>query len=372
MRWMLAFTLMLSLGQAGAPAQTRTAASGWVPTLAVRPVPSHPEGAQDSAVTGYLLLAKGEPALGTFWSGRSLCSFGFISGQPAEQDVPPPEFGSKAANVWRVTGNYLGEQNGRYQVRVTSGFTRLDGSEATSTITQTLSLRDGDSVVLDAVKEPPDATCPVRIATFEARLAMQPTDPALARARYTADMWLVHTDPDGKEQREHLLMNIDGSQVMPFMFNRLAFPIPQVDARQGNAEAVIQLTGALRARPRADGLVDLDVETNRLLFGLDNPDGPIRSVPTTVRKTLTMKENETTAVDFPAPASGSSAIALDPKVQKVKLSVKASLPKVSKLVSIEATGQDVVVVKENKLFLFTDKFFRGHTTRLLITLKRLQ
>src|SRR5215471_4922728 len=379
MRWMLSTAVILLIGPTGAPAQSRTGASGWVPTLAVRPVPSHPEGVQVSEVTGYLWLAKGQPALGTIWSGRSLCSFGFMSGEPAAvapEDVPVlDKLGfSSAANVWRVTGNYLGEQNGRYQVRVTSGFTRLDGSESTSTTTQTLSLRDGESVVLDALKEPPDAACPVRIATFEARLALQPTDPALARARYAADMWLVHTDPDGKEQREHLVMNIDGSTVMPFMFNRLAFPIPQVDARQGNAEAVIQLTGALRARPRADGLVDLDVETNRLLFGLENPDGPIRSVPTTVRKTLTMKAEETTAIDFPPPATGVATLTLerDGSAYRVKAQPGAV---VKKSIVNESASQKVemgtVEVKEGKLYLRTNTFFKGHKTQLLITLKRL-
>jgi hypothetical protein len=367
MRWILPSAVILSLGPAVAPAQSLRPASGWVPTLAVRPVPSHPEGARVSELTGYLWLAKGEPASGTIWWGRSLCSFVYVSGDASPQDIPASFGVGTAANVWKITGNYLGEQNGRYQVRVTSGFTRLEGSASTSSITQTLSLRDGDTVVLDALKESPEAACPVRIVTFEARLALQPTDPALARARYTADMWLVHTDPDGKEQREHLVMNVDGSLVVPFMFNRLAFPIPQVDARQGNAEAVIQLTGALRARPRADGLVDLDIETNRFLFGLENPDGPIRSVPTTVRKTLTMKENETTAVDFPPPSSGFASILLDRNDQKAfRLAARPG-----KFATFELAN-GTVVAKEGRLVLNTASFFRGHKTQMLITLKPLR
>ena len=367
MRLILPSVVLLLLAPVCAPAQSLTPTSGWVPTLVVRPVPSHPEGARVSDVSGYLWLAKGEAASGTIWSGRSLCAFGYASGDPAPQDVPP-EFGlAKAANVWKVTGNYLGEQDGRHKVRVTSGFTRLDGNASASTTTQTLSLRDGDTVVLDALKEPPDTSCPVRIVTFEARLALQPTNPALARAQYTADMWLVHTDPDGKEQREHLVMNVDGSNVMPFMFNRLAFPIPQVDARQGNAEAVIQLTGALRARPRADGLVDLDVETNRLLFALENPDAPLQSSPTTVRKTLTMKPEETTAIDFPPPSTGSTAIALELDGKTYRMAAKTG-----RVRATSSGGVETVEIKGDRLILHTFRFFTGHKTQLLITLKPLR
>src|SRR5262245_55014319 len=254
MRSMLYTAVMLSLSAGGVFAQNDDTTTGWTPMLVVRAVSSRPEGTQSSQVSNDLKLVKREPAAVTIWTGRSLCTIG-VGGEPMTAAAPP-------ANVWRMTGDYLGEEGGRHQVRVTAGFTRLAAGESGGMNTQTLSLREGDSVVLDALTDRTDATCPVRIVTFEARLAMQATDPALARARYTADLWLVHTDPEGKEQREHLVMNINGSLVVPFMFNRLAFPIPQVDARQGNTEAVIQLTGALRARPRADGLVDLDIETN--------------------------------------------------------------------------------------------------------------
>jgi hypothetical protein len=366
MRRIVGTALMLSLGSTGALAQNTTAASGWVPTLVVRPVPSHPEGARVSDVTGYLRLTKGESATATIWSGRALCSFGIaVPARGGEPSDVPGEFGlGSAATIWKITGDYLGEQNGRYQIRVRSGFTRIDGSESTAMVTQTLSLRDGDDVVLDALKEPGDAACPVRIATFEARLALQPTDPALARAQYTADMWLIHTDPEGKEQREHLVMNIDGSSVMPFMFNRLAFPIPQVDPRQGNTEAVIQLTGALRVRPLADGRVVLDLDANRLIYGLENPDRPLRSAPTPLRMTLGFKEGETMRVDFPPPPSGFSSIAL------TKDGTSTVWVKRNKT-AVQTAPSGAIEVKEGKLVLWTYQFFRNHKTQLLITLRKL-
>jgi hypothetical protein len=353
MRSTLQAAIMLSLAATNALALQADTTAGWTPVLVVRAVASRPEGTQASQISGDRKLVRGELAP-VIWSGRSLCTIGIGGGDPT----------AAPANVWKMTGDYLGEQNGRHQIRVTSGFTRLAGSGSTATNTQTLSLREGDSVVLDALTDRADATCPVRIVTFEARLAMQAADPALARSRYTVDMWLVHTDPDGKEQREHLVMNVDGSTIMPFMFNRLAFPIPQVDARQGNAEAVIQLTGALRLRPQGDGTVILDLETNRFLFGLERPDAPLRSSPSAISMTFKTREGETVAVNFPPPSSGFSSIALS-KDGTTAVAVRPGTVRLT-------PSPGAVTVKEGKLILYTFEFFRGHSTRLLITLKPLR
>ena len=209
--------------------------------------------------------------------------------------------------MWKLNGEYLGEQAGRHQIRVTTGFTRLGGQPSSATTTQTLSLREGDHLTLDVLTGPASGNCQVRNVTIDARLVMQAADPALARARYSADLWLVHTDPSGQQRREHLITNVDGSAAAPFMFSRLSFPLPFLDARQGNAEAFIQLTGALRARTHTDGLVDLDVDTNRIIFGAERPDQSSSFTPPPTRKTLTLKVDETTAIEFPPPSSGYSA-----------------------------------------------------------------
>jgi hypothetical protein len=157
---------------------------------------------------------------------------------------------------------------------------------------------------------PVSSACQVHTVTLDARLVLQPSDPAVTRARYSADLWLVHTDPGGQEQREHLITTVDGAAPASFVFSRLSFPVPMLDARQGNTEAFIQLAGALRARTRTDGLVDVDVDMNRPLFGADRPDKPSNSPIPPARKTLTLKVDETTAIDFPPPGSGYVSLAL--------------------------------------------------------------
>src|SRR5215510_1086766 len=102
MRSMFHAAVVLSVTAAGAQAQNTAAVSGWVPTLVVRPVPSHPDGARVSAVTGSFKLTKGEPASAIIRSGRSLCSFAISIGQPATQSASDDAGFDSAANVWKI------------------------------------------------------------------------------------------------------------------------------------------------------------------------------------------------------------------------------------------------------------------------------
>jgi hypothetical protein len=354
MRFLLRFFVVCTL--AGTTLLAQEGGTGWTPTLELRVLSAFPDGARANA-SGTLRLAKGEPARKTVWSGATLCAVG-IGG-----DEPMPA-ASAPAIVWKMTGEYLGEQGGRHQVRVTAGFTRFAGRDSSAMTTQTLSLREGDGVVLDALSAPIDSGCPVHTVTLDARLVMQALDPALARARYVADLWLVHTNPEGQEQREHLVMNVDASGPVPFNFNRLAFPLPQLDPRQGDAEAVIRLGGSLRARARTDGLVDVEIETSRMLFGLERSGSPPSSGFMTTRNTLKLKSDETTGIEFP-PGRGFSKLALGPTGQAMGRAgvAVAGAPPPAPVNAVEVQG--------NVLALYPERFFKDHRTQLLVRLRRL-
>jgi hypothetical protein len=365
MRILLRSALVLTFAGTTLLAHYDEETPGWEPVLLLRGVSSTPEGAQ-SNVSGSRNLVK-EPIALIITSGSTLCSLGIAS-----TEMPPGP--SAPNNVWKLNGEYLGEKSGRHQIRVTTGFTRLGGQPSTATTTQTLSLREGDNVTLDVMTAPPSGNCQVRNVTIDARLVMQASDPALARARYSADLWLVHTDPNGQERREHLITNVDGSAATPFVFSRLSFPLPFLDARQGNAEAFIQLSGALRARTHADGLVDLDVDTNRIIFGADRPDQSSSFTPTPTRKTLTLKVDETTAIEFPPPSSGYSNMALDKSsgggTGRIGIGAAAG--------GFGVTGQPAtaagvpVQVSGDRLVVNTSAFFKGHRTQMLVTLRRVR
>jgi hypothetical protein len=193
---------------------------------------------------------------------------------------------------------------------------------------------------------------------------MQAADQTLARARYTADLWLVHVDPSGQERREHVVATVSADQpATPFTFSPLTFAIPQLDPRQGNAAAVIRLSGSMRVRPRPQGDVAIDLETNRRVFALENPDRPAPQIGAALRMTLSTKDGETVAVDFPPP-NGYSTISLSADGLTMRGGAGPGTPPAS-------APPDAVEVKGNALTLHTFQFFKGHKTQLLITLKKL-
>jgi hypothetical protein len=369
-RGLLAIAVLLSPLASFAQAPSDSTTPGWAPFLLVRALPTRPDGMR-SAVSNEKRLSKESPMEQTLWTSRGLCAMGGGNPEAFPQNGPP-------VNIWRMTAEYLGQQAERYQVRITSGFSRIAGRDTSSTTTQTFSLQEGDTVVLDAVSAPPDSSCDVHTMIFEARLVLRPADRSLERARYSADLWLVHTDPTGQERRQHMMLSADGTHAVPFAFGRLAFPIPQVDPRQTTMEAVIRLTGTMRLRPRADGQIDVDLSTNAFLFGLERPENPRPDVPlATVRKTVTLKEDETTAIEFPAKGVANLAV-FDGRSQTASETGGgggrgASATRLGPGGATAATDANwVIEARNNRINLNLAPFFKDHRTQLLVTLKRMR
>lgn len=340
----------------------RTAGTGWTPVLQVRAVSATPEGSTSNASGDWQLVKGGEPLAMSFWTGPMLCVLGTARG------TEPPALASTAKTLWTLTGEYLGEHGGRQEMRVTSKFVRLGGREGVGATTQTLALREGDEVTLDAITEPLDQGCKVHAITFDARVVLQPSEPSLARPGYTADLWLVHDGPFQAQMHERLIMKVDGTASVPFRFGLMTFTLPQVDPRQGDLAGAILVTGAIRARTRTDGQVDLDIETNRMMYGLSNLE--VMPVLAPVRETLTLKPGETMAVDFPPPGSGVSTVPLDSSSGGGgSVRIEAGRARTDPPVGLPG---ETVTVKGNRLTVNTGMFFKGHKTQLLITLKPLR
>ena len=371
MRRTLGLAVMMCAAAAPAFAQGEKGAAGWVPALELRVLSATPEGSQAGASNSWKLVKDGEPIVSTVWTGRTLCTVG-IGGAEL------PDYAARDGNVWKLSGEYLGESGGRQRVRVTSQFVRRAGDDSLSpATTQVLSFREGDHAALDVMSAPLDGTCHTHTVVMDARLVMEPADPALARARYAAELWMLHTDASGRQQRERLAVNVDGSGAVPFMFNSVRFPLPPLDPRQGDIAAAIELSGSVRVRPRADGLVDLDLDTQPFMYRLDNPARPTSIRTPSARKTLTLKPGETTAIDFPAGGMASAALEPGTGGTGVKtLGIGAAgggrgRPLVNG-VPLPPPPDSGIEVKENRLVLYPKQFFKGHRTQLLITLRRLR
>ena len=360
---LFAVAILLVPGASLARAQTDSTTPGWSPFLLVRAIPTRPDGMR-SVVSSERRLSKDDASELQIFTKRGLCAVG--TGNPDAFPQTGP-----AANVWRMTSEYLGQQDGRYQLRVNAGFTKVNGRDTSSNTTQTFSLIEGDTVILDTLSAPPDASCDVHTMIFEGRLVLRPADRSLERARYAADLWLVHTDASGQERRQHLVLSADGTHAVPFAFGRLAFPIPQVDPRQTSMEAVIRLSGSMRLRPRPDGQIDVDLSTNSFLFNLERPENPSPEFPfTTVRKTVTLKEEETTAIEFPAKGVANLSL-FDGRPQSVSGGGGGGTGvRVGPGGAAATDANWVIEVRNNRVNLNLAPFFKDHRTQLLVTLKR--
>ena len=348
---------------------------GWTPVLELRVVAAAPDGDRTTTSNSWPLEANGQPVTNTIVASSTLCSTGGGNDDIALRS-PQPD------NIWKFSAALEGVDSKGYRVRVTSQFDRLAAGAVPAPWTQQFVFREGEEVTIDTIRAASDGPCHIRTLTMRARLLLRATDPAAQAARYTADVWLVHTDVAGAERRQHIVLNLDGSGPTSFLFNSVGFALPQLSPLQGDLEAFIQVGGALRARARVDGLIDLDVDTARQI-GLHHPstmnDRPFPRARG--QKNLTLKNDETVAIDLPIP-SGYSMLALTAAARfNVGVGTRAGAGGVAVgAIATGATGAGgstqpsaptvAVEVKNDVMRFNTGLFFKGHKAQLLIRLHK--
>jgi hypothetical protein len=361
-QWLARSAAALAIAGAAVMAQEGPARSGWRPVLQLRVLASAPDGTMPLLSKSWTLQSAGAPIAATIVSGSTLCSLA-IGG------AETPALAGGHDSMWTTSGQFLEERAGVYTINLTSRWVTSPAQPvpASAVTTQTLSLRDGDSVILDLFKSAGGANCGVRSAAIEARVIFEPEESRLPLVRYAADVWWVHAAPGAPERRQHVLANIDGDTVLPLLFDRLGFPLPPFHPRQGTAQAFVHFRGALRVRTRVDGLVDVDIDSFGPIFGLDRPEAPnLRSLPK-ARKTVTVRVDETQTIDFAPPEGAAGSIAPDPSGPDREL---ATAPvREAAAAGAAAVGLEV---RNGRLALNTATFFKAHRTRILLRLHRLR
>jgi hypothetical protein len=303
-------------------------------------------------------LVPGTPSAVRFTARQSLCEAGL--GGPFEKLPPPP---ADTRYLMKLGAELLGEKDGAYSVRLTSQRLRVAGGpDAEPPLEQTVSLRDGDRVVVDMVREAVPG-CAIPAVTIEAKLFVR-QDPALAQAVYLADLWFVHTDDTGHEWNQHLSTNVNGAVDMPLVFKDVTFPLPKIDPAQDEFTAYVRVAGTLRARARQDGLVDLDVNAQRSA-GLLLPSSPPGAFGSSTHKSITVRLGETTAIELPQP---SSAFVMTAMRIGEKMSGSGTIG-----ARPAGAGEQTILpkmsIRDGRFVFNTGAFFKDHVTRLLIRLR---
>lgn len=303
-------------------------------------------------------LVPGTPSAVRFTARQSLCEAGL--GGPFEKLPPPP---ADTRYLMKLGAELLGEKDGAYSVRLTSQRLRVAGGpDAEPPLEQTVSLRDGDRVVVDMVREAVPG-CAIPAVTIEAKLFVR-QDPALAQAVYLADLWFVHKDDTGHEWNQHLSTNVNGAVDMPLVFKDVTFPLPKIDPAQDEFTAYVRVAGTLRARARQDGLVDLDVNAQRSA-GLLLPSSPPGAFGSSTHKSITVRLGETTAIELPQPSSAFVMTALRIGEKMSGSGTIGARP--------AGAGEQTILpkmsIRDGRFVFNTGAFFKDHVTRLLIRLR---
>jgi hypothetical protein len=306
-------------------------------------------------------LKPGSPAAAVFTAGQSLCDVSFGSaGRPPRAD---------ARTVVELVAELLDQKDGAYSVRLTSHHLRAAGRPGGEPpFEQIVSLRDGDRIALDMLRDPVAVPgCSTSVVTLEARLLVR-LDPSVARALFVADLWFVHRDETGREWNQHLTANVNGAVDMPFLFNDITFPLPKLDPGQDLFTGFVRLTGTLKARARTDGLVDLEVSTARSI-GVLLPSDPPGVSGEGKRKSITVRPDETTAIEIPQPASGYAETAL--RIGE-KISGSGTIGARPAGSGDPLATMPKVFIRNGAFVLNTGVFFKDHVTRLLIRVRKAQ
>ena len=329
-------------------------------SLELRLLSSRPSGTT-TPVVGNVALSAGATDGTTFFTGQSLCSAGGGGSAPAN-----------ARNVWTMTATLVGEHDGVYTVRLVSQLVKSAGSQAAgSPAAQTLTLRDGGTLMLDMLRDP-QPNCDVSSITIQATLKLESDDPSLRQALYVADLWFSEIDPQGQAHTEHITTNVDASSASSYRFSDVAFAVPKVDSRQLDFSISVRLTGTIAARARSDGKVDLELSSLRT-FVLSYPGSAPQAGPFFggTQKTLTVNEGDAIAIDIPQPGSGFAMAGVDGR--KIGVNGGAGIASGSNANQMAMTPNGTpVFVNSDRLVVNTSSFFKGYQTRLTIRLRRVQ
>lgn len=335
----------------------------WTPVLEYRVVAASPNGDRTTTSGSSALPLGGQPATFVTRSSADLCTTGGGGGVGAAQ-APATD------NVLNITAAFLASDSNGVRVKVTSQFERTAGT-LPAPWSQTITFKEGEEVTLETMRASIDGPCHVRNLTIRAKVVLRASDPAAQAARYVADVWLVHDtgvgdNGTGSRRTQSVAVSLSGNGPTPFAFAPLAFALPVLSPNQGDLQLYVDLSGSLRPRVRADGQIDIDVATTRS-FALRHPsDEPGLARGAGGMKTLTVKEDETVAIDLPA-GTGMMMHALTPDSKfnvgaGVRAGAAGATPPVNAAVS----------VKNDRMTVVFEEFFKGHKTQILIRLRKVR
>jgi hypothetical protein len=280
------FTLTLVLPTSGAGLSQGVAPAGGSPTVRVmlRAVETPESGPASVANTANTDLRTGETGAITFWVDNSLCEHGTGGGIP-----------HGAVASWTVQSTVISARTDRIAIDVS--IERRDVPNAVRSDVRHLVLTEGAPHVLDFIEanDSTRASCGTRNIVLDISASIVDSAESAAAA-FALDLWLVHRDANGAQWTRHETRLAMGGESVPFRFRSLRFP---VDALVSSSGVFIdeKVSGAIRARLRADGSVDVSLIVSRKIASTNGSVGGDGGGP----KLFSVGLKEPVSVSLPSP-----------------------------------------------------------------------
>jgi hypothetical protein len=201
--------------------------------------------------------------------------------------------------------------SGLEKIRVRVDWKRLDriggGLAVSNAGNRELTLREGDTHMLDFVREPARDDGQVCYENVLVDLmAMVREDPELANETLRYDLWFIDESPDGKKTAHLSALGTQGEPVS-VRFDPLRWRIAE-DVFDGDKDAdlVIEISGRIRGRLRRDGSVGVELAASRW-FGVAPEGGPRPGgIGDGGRKVFSVAQGETVKMVLPDPGPSAS------------------------------------------------------------------
>ena len=193
------------------------------------------------------------------------------AGTPRTDETPVAkkrELSSRAPHVWWAEVKALPREIGRVELEITWEHLFAERSGEPVKVagdTRRISVREGERHVLDFVEVDAvsEGGCYRNVTVDVTAHVIE--GPSLAGALLRYDLWHRHTAGPGRRTAlQRLQMVGEHGRAMEFRFAPVRFPVPGARLEDGSeVESIIEVSGEVRGRIRADGTIDVSLDATR-------------------------------------------------------------------------------------------------------------
>ena len=296
-----AFALVLSARGAGLSQGVAPVSGSPTVRVELRAVATPASGPAFVANTVGANLGLGESGAIRFFIGSSLCEHGIGATIP-----------TGAAASWTVQSTVISARTDRIVIDVS--IERRDAANSVRRDVRHLVLSEGAPHVLDFIEASDSTVASCETRNFVLDISASIIDSAESAATALAfDLWLVHRDANGTQWTRHETRLAMGGESVPFRFRSLRFPLDALVSPSG-VTIDENVSGAIRARPRPDGSVDVSLIVSREIASTDGSVGD-RGGP----KLFSVGLKEPVSVSLPPPHGVATTASVAGTHQPVRL-----------------------------------------------------